>query len=204
VSDNQSTLLQGHLDRLRGGDLSAREPLLAHAYANLQRLATRMLGRFPGVQRWEGSDDVSNNAALRLWKALEEVRPESVRHFYRLAALQLRRELLDLARRYSGPGGLGATHESVASATESSPQAVADPADHSHHNPAQLALWTDFHRQVDLLPEEEREAFDLLFYQDLPHAEAAQLLGVSGATLRRRWLAARMRLQDALEDDLPV
>ena len=55
--------------------------------------------------------------------------------------------------------------------------------------PLRLAAWTELHEQVEALPPEEREAFDLLYYQDLPQAEAAQVLGVSLATLKRRWLA---------------
>ena len=44
------------------------------------------------------------------------------------------------------------------------------------------------------LPEEEREAFDLRWYQGLTQAEAALVLNVSEATVKRRWLAARARL----------
>lgn len=201
MSEHQSTILQRHLDRLQEGDLSARDQLINHSYLNLQRLVGRMLGQFPGVRRWEDSDDVSNNAAMRLWKALEEVKPSTARDFYRLAALQIRRELLDLARRYSGPQGLGANHESVAAGPGQSTAPGVDAADLSRA-PDKLAQWTEFHRQVDRLPDDEREAFDLLFYQDLPQAEAAALLGVSEATLRRRWLAARLRLQETLPADL--
>ncbi len=39
---------------------------------------------------------------------------------------------------------------------------------------------------IDNLPEEEREAFDLIRIQNLTHPEAAGLLGVSERTLRRR------------------
>jgi RNA polymerase sigma-70 factor (ECF subfamily) len=194
--------VQRHLDRLRSGDLSARNALLTHAYGRLHRLAHRMLAQFPGVRRWEDTDDVGNAAALRLWNALEEVMPVNARHFYRLASMHLRRELLDLARRFSGPHGLGARHRSAVAADSASPGAP-DPSD-SSHNPARLAQWTEFHRLIDDLSEEEREAFDLLFYQELPQAEAAQLLGISEATLRRRWLAARLHLQDALQGALPI
>src|SRR5262249_10707873 len=91
MSDNESTILPRHLDRLRLGDLSARDELLARAYARLQAQVVRMLGQFPGVRRWEDADDVSNNAAMRLWKALEVAKPATALHFYRLAALQVRR-----------------------------------------------------------------------------------------------------------------
>jgi RNA polymerase sigma-70 factor (ECF subfamily) len=202
MSDNQSTILQQHLNRLRAGDLSARDRLLEHAGANLQRLARRMLADFPGVRRWEDAEDVGQNAALRLWKSLEDVQPATVREFYRLAALQIRRELLDLARHYGGPQGMGANHESVARPGDTS-AGMADPGT-STLDPSRLAQWTDFHRQVDELPEHLREVFDLLYYQDLPHAEAAALLEVSEPTLRRRWLEARLLLQQKLRSGSPV
>jgi RNA polymerase sigma-70 factor (ECF subfamily) len=200
MSENESTLVQRHLDRLQAGDLAARDELVARAYGKLQEQVARMLGQYPGVRRWEEADDVTNNAASRLWRALEEARPATALHFYHLAAVQVRRELIDLARRYAGPEGIAANHESVAPGDDS--HRVADPSDHSH-DPAQLALWAEFHRQVNQLPDEEREAFDLLYYQELPQAEAAALLGISEATLRRRWLAARLHLQDVLEGNLP-
>jgi RNA polymerase sigma-70 factor (ECF subfamily) len=201
MSDNQSTILQQHLDRLQGGDLSARDALLRQAAGNLQRLVRRMLGDYPGVRRWEDADDVGQNAALRLWKALEEVRPATARDFYRLAALQVRRELLDLARHYSGPHGLGANHDSVPHRDDASPR-LPEPGT-STLDPGRLAQWTDFHRQVDELPAPLREVFDLLYYQDLPQAEAAALLEVSEPTLRRRWLEARLLLQEKMKSEPP-
>jgi RNA polymerase sigma-70 factor (ECF subfamily) len=78
----------------------------------LERLARKMLRRFPGVHRWAETGDVLQNALLRLLRALQEVRPESVRGFFGLVAEQMRRELLDLARHFCGPQGLGARHDS--------------------------------------------------------------------------------------------
>lgn len=203
MSDNQSTLVQRHLDQLRSGNPSARDALVAHVSANLQRLARKMLTGFPSVGRWEQFEDVSQNAALRLWRALEEVQPATSCHFYRLAAMQLRRELLDLARHYGGPQGLGANHESHApGGTDTSwpggtPIAGTD-------GPPVLAVWTEFHTHVGQLPQEELDVFDLLFYQGLSHAEAAENLGISPATLRRRWLAARLSLQEKMQQALPL
>jgi hypothetical protein len=67
-----------------------------------------MLRDFPRVRRWEESGDVCQNAAVRLGRALDEVRPPTARDFFRLAALQIRRELLNLAEPYYGPHGHGA------------------------------------------------------------------------------------------------
>jgi RNA polymerase sigma-70 factor (ECF subfamily) len=63
--------------------------------------------------------------------------------------------------------------------------------------------WTEFHRQAEALPDEEREAFDLVYYQGLNYAEAADVLGVSAKTVMRRWQAACLRLHDAVGGRLP-
>jgi len=72
-----------------------------------------MLRNYPGVGRWVEASDVLQGSLLRLLRALESVQPESTRAFFGLAAEQKRRELLDLARHFYGPQGLGANHASV-------------------------------------------------------------------------------------------
>jgi RNA polymerase sigma-70 factor (ECF subfamily) len=54
------------------------------------------------------------------------------------------------------------------------------------------------------LPAEDREVFDLIYYQGLSQAEAAGLLDISERTLQRRWQSARLALHDALAGQLPV
>ena len=55
---------------------------------------------FPRLKNWEETDDVLQNAALRLDRALGVVPVASAAEFFRLAATVIRRELLDLARHY--------------------------------------------------------------------------------------------------------
>ncbi len=196
--------LHSYLDRMRAGDEAAREELFRRVTGRLERLARKMLQRFPAVARWEQTGDVLNNALVRLLRALQEVRPDSVRGFFGLAATQIRRELLDLARHYRGPQGLGANQASN-HAPGRAPQRP-DPADDSP-GPADAAAdldrWVAFHQAVDGLPDEERDAFGLLFYQGWTQAEAAEVLGVSERTVRRHWQAACVRLSEALGGDFP-
>ncbi len=70
-------------------------------------------------------------------------------------------------------------------------------------DPALLADWTEFHDEIEALPAEEKEIFDLLWYQGLPQAEAAALLGVTERVVRYRWRAARVRLHQRLGGRLP-
>ncbi len=60
------------------------------------------------------------------------------------------------------------------------------------NGPLALAAWREFHERVESLPEEQREVFDLLWYQELSQAEAANVLGVAVPTVKRRWRDAKM------------
>jgi RNA polymerase sigma-70 factor (ECF subfamily) len=192
--------IQCALDRLRAGDASARDDLVGIAWERLRRLARRMLRDYPGVGRWEQTDDVLQNGAMRLRRALNNVRPASVRSFINLAAVQIRRELIDLARHHDGPQGPGRHHASRSGTNGSGgPPEEADETS----DPARLAAWTEFHDAIAALPDAEREVFDLCYYQGLPQAEAAGLLGVTERVVKYRWRSAKLRVNERLGGRLP-
>jgi RNA polymerase sigma factor (sigma-70 family) len=195
---DQPTLVQGLIDRVRAGDPIARNDLLAATCERLRRLTRKMLRSYPGVRRWEQTDDVLQNATLRLWKALERMTPDSTRHYFHLAGVQIRRELIDLARHHYGPHGSAAHHASDAG---NGPPAHERPDLSS--DPARLASWCEFHAQVDALPEEEREVFELIWYQGMTQAEAMQILNMPERTLQRCWRNARLKLYEACQGELP-
>jgi RNA polymerase sigma-70 factor (ECF subfamily) len=202
MAEETTAILQNLIQRMNAGDPSARDEVLAHACDRLRRLTRKMLHDFPRVKRWAEADDVVQNTLLRLLQALRAVEIHSVAEFFHLAARHIRWGLIDLARHYSGPQAPEAHHASDAGpegAAGQTPPAVDKPD--STHDAGRLAVWTEFHQVVDQLPPEEREVFDLLWYQELPQAEAAALLNVSVPTVRRRWLAARLRLKAALNRD---
>jgi RNA polymerase sigma factor (sigma-70 family) len=207
LTDHSTTVrLQQCLDRLQAGDVIAREELVNCACERLERLTRKMLRDYPGVRRYEETSDVRQNASVRLWRSLQEVSPPCVRDFFRLAALHIRRELIDLARHHFGPESSGAHHATPGPAKDVGAESATPPAYEkvdSADGPEQLAVWEEFHRQADALPDEEREVFDLLWYQGLAQAEAATLLGVSERTVKRRWQAARLKLHEALKGELP-
>jgi RNA polymerase sigma factor (sigma-70 family) len=183
--------------RLRAGDPDASNTLIGHTGEHLRRLARRMLRGYPNVARWEQTDDVLQNALLRLHRAITSSPPESARHYYNLAAVQIRRELLDLADRYQGPHGVGANHH-----TDPTGGAVARRAA-TADGPETVAEWAEFHRHVGRLPEAEREVFDLVWYQRLTQEDAAAVLGVSLRTLKRRWQAARLSIDRVFGGEPP-
>ena len=151
-----------------------------------------MLRSFPTVKRWSQTDDVLQNAMIRLHRSLGEVKPESPRQFYGLAATQIRRELIDLARHFSGAEGIGANHHSDDGESVKSTTVV-------EYRPESMERWDEFHQQVESLPEQQRIVGDLLWYEGMTQPEAAKVLDISLATLKRRWQAARLQLSEDLK-----
>lgn len=196
-----TTILQQWLTRLGQGDTQARDELIRHAGERLHRLAHRLLRTFPEVARWEQTDDVLQDALLRLHRALGEIHPDSVAAFMGLAGLQIRRALLDLKRKLCGPRGPAAHYASGAegrASTASRRVPVADTA-----GPSTLAEWTEFHELIDGLPAEERELFHLHYYAGLTHREVAEVLHLAEITVKRRWQKARLHLHAALHGQRP-
>ncbi len=106
-SDTRLQVLLAHPD---GWGEAARTALLEHAAGRLLALTRKMFRSYPDLRRWEETDDVFQAAMLRLHRALEDVRPESARHFLNLAAVQVRRTLLDMAKHHRAADGAGANH----------------------------------------------------------------------------------------------
>src|SRR4051794_18309887 len=185
------------LGRHRAGDGSARDGLIRIAQLRFTALARAMLRRHPHLRRWEQTDDLLNAALARLHRSLKEVRPESVRHFDNLAAAQIRRELIDLARSYHGPEGLGANHHT----DRADPGARLAEVGDGSGRPETLEDWVAFHEAAGRLPEEEREVFGLLWYRGMSHVQAAEALGVATKTVQRRWASARLLLRDLLDGE---
>ncbi|HEX3147389.1 MAG TPA: sigma-70 family RNA polymerase sigma factor [Gemmataceae bacterium] len=194
-----TVVLNALLARAQAGDSAARDDLLRRCSRRLELLTRKMLRDFPAVRRWEETGDVFQNAAVRLVRALNAVTPTSTREFFGLAAEQIRRELVDLARHYRGPEGLD-RNLANAPTPDLSSQAAFDPPARTVDD---LDRWTTFHEAVHRLPSEEREVFMLTFYHGWKQADIAALFQVDERTIRRRWQAASVRLGEQLGGRLP-
>jgi RNA polymerase sigma-70 factor (ECF subfamily) len=197
-SSLHTTQLRLWVERIRAGDLSAREEMLHAVYARLERLARKMLRRYPAVGRWEETGDLLHNAVPRLLRALREVEPTSVRDFFGLAAVQMRRELLDLARHHHSRQMHGLSH-AMGAAGRGSGAAVPDPLEVAE-DPEELEKWCAFHEAVERLPLEEREVMGLIYYHGWTQAETAEHLCVSKRSVQRHWSAAMLKLHALLKD----
>jgi len=204
-SNPSDTALQRVIDRMLAGDSAAPAALIEHSVERPRRLARKLLKAYGPVRRWTETDDVLQNALIRLARALQDTQPTTVAGYFGLAATQIRRELIDLARHHYGPEGDGAHHASDPQAVDhqgrATPQveAQADP----RSGPATQAQWREFHEQVARLPDEERQVFDLIFYQGLSQEETARLLNTSERTVKRRWREARLQLHELTRGRMP-
>lgn len=179
--------------RWRSGDQQALNELFVRVDERLQKLARQMLRGFRKIEGWAEAEDVLQNASLRLLRSLQQIDPPSMKDFYALVALQMRRELLDLTRHYFGPLG----HAAHLDGREYQVDAPPDPADETHE-PSALAQWREFHEQISRLPPDELEIVNLLYYQGLTQVEAAEVLGVHVRTIQRRWHSALVTLAPML------
>ena len=202
-ADN-STELQILLDRALEGDDSAYDELIGQASERVRQLTHLMLKRYPRVRRWEETDDVLQAALMRLHRSLAAVRPETTRQFFGLANTQIRRTLLDLARHYYGTYGLGAKHQTNAGRRDDAGSTI--PVERPVGDgsmPEDLLQWTAFHEAIEAMPDDEREAFELVWYGGHTVRDSAQLLDVSAKTVVRRLNRARKLLYRAMQGEQP-
>jgi RNA polymerase sigma-70 factor (ECF subfamily) len=194
--EHTTAVVQRYLDEL-AGDTPA-EPivrtLLDRAVRRLHQLcATLLYQSYPRLTRPPLNlqpDEMLSAVVERLLKALREARPANVRQFFSLACQHMRWELNDLARRLD---------EQPTPVELSGGQIPAPSSSASGLSP-------DGHRMlaaIDRLPEEEREAFDLVRIQGMTQTEAARVLGVAVVTVKRRLNRGLQLLAAALEDLRP-
>ena len=202
MEENHTTaVVQRYLNDLAGvrGD-SPAEPiirdLLAGAVKRLHVLCSSLLfHRYPRLARPPlnlQTDELLGSVVERLLKAMRQVRPQTVRQFFALANQHMRWELNDLARRLDEQAAAVELRDSLVPAPAESSGSQASP------NTRRIL------EVIGSLPEEEREAFNLVRIQGMTQPEAAAVLGVSAKTVQRRLNRGLLLLADQLADLRPA
>ncbi|MCS7270955.1 MAG: sigma-70 family RNA polymerase sigma factor [Gemmataceae bacterium] len=192
-----TAVLQDYLCRWRAGEQAALNELLRRVFRRLEQLASRMLRSFPNIRPLIDSDDLLQNSVVRFVRTLQTIRPATTRDFFNLAAVHMRREMIDLARqarrRITAISSSSLTHRAML------PEPVSP--DSLYRCLEDFDLWVRFHEAVDNLPLEEREVVGLIFYHGWKQQEIAELFNVSVRTVRRRWVSACERLRRMISTD---
>jgi RNA polymerase sigma-70 factor (ECF subfamily) len=198
VSEESTTaIVQRYLDALEGDAPAGPivRDLLGRAVRRLEGLCAIMLHRnYPRLTRPPSNlktKEMLGGVVEGLLKAMESVRPRTVRQFFALANQHMRWQLNDLARRL----------DDRPVAVELSEECLLDPASSAS------GLSQDERRMleaIDNLPEDEREVFGLVRLQGLTQAEAAEVLDVTIKTVQRRLNRASILLSEELDGLRPT
>jgi RNA polymerase sigma-70 factor (ECF subfamily) len=200
MADNEldSTFIQSRLDRWRRGEAQALDELCRKSMARFEWLARKMLRGFPSIRPVADTVDVLQSAMIRLLRTLRTVHPESTRDFVNLAAVHIRRELIDLSRRVRARPEISRRTNPTSGAGNDANVTQAAPMSHDD-----IDRWGRFHEEVDALPTELREVIGLSLYHGWTQAQMAELFAVDERTIRRRWRAACEALRDRLQGEFP-
>jgi RNA polymerase sigma factor (sigma-70 family) len=189
-------ILQSCLDRMHAGERDAANDLMRAVQHRLQKLAARMIRGFPNVRGLADTDDVLQNSVIRLLRTLRSLRPQTPRDFFNLAAVHIRRELIDLARRTKGKETVPLNTTGSSDAPRPNEPAAPDSTDGDGVD------WVLFHEVVDRLPSEEREVVGLAFYHGWKQHQIAELFKVDERTIRRRWSSACQKIRQEAGKDI--
>ncbi len=189
AEDAKMTEVTQILMRIDAGDPSASEELLPLVYGELRQLAKAYLDREKPGQTLQPTALV-HDAFLRLTKRDGESTSWNSRgHFFGAAARAMRQILVDAARRKRAEiHGGGMTRV---------PLTVADPVDSNRHWEF-LELDEAFQRLEEADPQ-ALALVELRFFAGLTIEQAAQVLGISPRTAKRRWQTARTLLRVFLD-----
>ena len=198
MDQNRTTkAVQQYLDEL--ADMQGESPaepivraLLARAVDRLHLLCASLLHRsYPRLTRGPvnlQSEEMLGAVVERLMKAMRQVRPRTVRQFFALANQHMRWELNDLARRLDEQMVGMELRESLVPAP---PEPSSSPATPNTRRILEA---------IEGLPEEEREAFNLVRIQGMTQPQAAEVIGCSAKTVQRRLNRSLMLLAGQLGD----
>ena len=162
-----------------GGDQAALAPLMDEVYARLLRLAISYLKHERREHTLDGAALV-NEAFLRFVQQ-DRVQWQNRAHFFAVSAKIMRRVLLDHARRQAsrkrGPGVLRITID----------EAVDASLDAADERPPDLIALDDALRELETRNPQLAELVVMRYFGGMRKEEVAEVMGLSSATVSRRW-----------------
>jgi RNA polymerase sigma factor (TIGR02999 family) len=183
-----SHTITGLLTEWRGGSQEAANQLMELVYGELHRIASREMRRERPEHTLQTTALV-HEVYLRLCGS-HPVDWQDRAHFFAVAAQQLRRVLVDYARRVrSGKRGGGQVRLELWE-SDGSTWEIDD----------RLLALDESLTRLQALDQRAAKVIELRFFGGLSEADAADALNISAATLKRDWDFARTWLASQLAD----
>ena len=178
--------IQGLLERIAHGDSASKLELVELACERFRKTARNMLNVSYPQMNQDGVQSVQiASAAFEHMQGFMQLKPDqygSAKVFLFQASRIIRTTLIDLAKRlceWDGKAPLKAL------------KGIQLP---EHADPTKWQRAIEILEAVDRLPVEKQEVVDLLFFQGCTPSEAAGILELDEATVKRRWAEARVNL----------
>ena len=175
----QSQRITALLRLVRTGDQDAKDKLFQLVYPELRRIAAGRIRRERRGHTFQ-TGDLIHEAYLRLF-ADSDLEVKDRVHFYALAAMFMRRILVDHARRRAArPQRAGEI-----------PEALPDARGIVPHDPIRLLA---VHQALSRLESRDRrqgQIVEMRFFGGMSEQEIAEVLGLSSRTVKRDWAMAR-------------
>jgi RNA polymerase sigma factor (TIGR02999 family) len=169
----------------RSGDHRARAQLFDRVYPEMHRLAGQLLRRERQVSLSAG--DLIHESAMRLIRT-REIAFEDRAHFMAVASRCMRRVLVD--------------HVRAKQAEKRDHHKVALTTSFERSRPVDLSGLDSALIRLTSLDGQSAEIVEMRYFGGMSLGDIAEVLSLSEATVKRRWLAARAWLLDALENPL--
>ncbi len=181
------------LEALNEGDPGAMDRLIPLVYEQLRRMAHRQLSAETSGHTLSTTGLV-HEAYLRL-ASQSRVRWADRAHFFSVAAIAMRRVLVDYARRHLAArrGGASSEHLSLRGSLDG----------HDPPLPQRAAMLVDLDEALERLAKEDprlARVVECRFFAGLTESETAEALSISQRTVAREWVMAKAWLHRELQD----
>ena len=176
---NEAKALTAMLGAVRSGAPDARTRLIEAVYPELKRLARSQLRRERGGHTLQPTALV-NEAFVKLF-GTARINWQNRAQFFAIAANQMRRILIDYARQARAGKRGGGDVKVTLSAAEGL----------GHNRQEDVLAIDEALTKLEALNARASKVVELRFFGGLDENEAAEVLGISPATLRRDWRFAR-------------
>jgi RNA polymerase sigma factor (sigma-70 family) len=190
------------LDAIRLGEKRKVGELFQLVRERLHRRAFQLLPRHPAVSSKEEADDIVSQLWGKLELALLPCDPKNSGEFFRVANHKMHQILIDLSRKYRGPGAgpLG-----ISVRTEPPDLVELNACDVGGPPRPGVATWVVDTEQVrllwaaiDRLDETDKQLVQYTYYQEMSAVEIGSIMQLGEKTIRRRQQRVKKILKDTM------